>query len=284
MVSMHRVIALIIPRFEDVFLSFFATEIIKGASIAASRNKIDLLIHMAPRERIEDWQALVSLNPPHIDGVIISDIDGDSRNLERVIEKKIPYVVLNNYFTEPINCITIDNEKSAMHIIDYLVSLGHRDIATIAGALNIQAGISRLEGYKKGLAQHKIKLNKEYIKVGNFLRSQSREAMKDLLELKNRPSAVFIASDVMAMEAMDVIKTSGLSVPKDISIVGFDDNPLSIYSPIPLTTVSQPLQEMGRLGVEKLNLMIRKKLKGPIKETLHARLIKRASCQALTSN
>ncbi|MFA5069517.1 MAG: substrate-binding domain-containing protein, partial [Candidatus Omnitrophota bacterium] len=117
-----------------------------------------------------------------------------------------------------------------------------------------------------------------YITVGHYLRSPARKAAETLIDLTQRPTAIFCASDVMAMEAIDVIRHKGLSVPEDISIVGFDDNPLCAYSPVPLTTVWQPIVEMGRLGMELLYQIVTGVKKVPVKTLLKTKLIERGSC------
>jgi DNA-binding LacI/PurR family transcriptional regulator len=110
------------------------------------------------------------------------------------------------------------------------------------------------------------------------MRSISRNSAEELLSLKEKPTAIFAASDVMAMEAIDVAKNKGIKVPKDLSVFGFDDFPMNIYSSVHLSTVSQPLEEMGRLGVEALNQIVSKKIPAPFKKVLKAKIIKRESC------
>jgi len=283
MVRKQLAVALTIPRFEDVFTSFFATNIIKGVSISASRLKIDILIHITEKSSHEDWLTTPTLNPPYIDGILFSDINGDRGTLKKVIEKGIPYLVLNNYFPkDDINCMAIDNYTATIKIIDYLTDLGHRDIATICGDLNTQAGKDRLKGYQDGLKKHKIPILNEYIKRGDFLRTTAHKSAGELLSLKKRPTAIFCASDVMALETIQVARNFGLRIPYDLSIFGFDDNPLNHYSPVKLSTVSQPLSEMGRIGLETLNQIILKKIKEPVKKLLPAKLIIRDSCQKIT--
>lgn len=274
-----KVFGLIVPRFEDIFHSFYATEIIKGAVLTASRLKIDIMIHISERHSHEDWLTSTALSPDYIDGVLFADINGDRQQLKKVLARGIPCVVLNNYFEkEPINCVAIDNEKASVDVTEYLVRLGHRNIATIAGDLSTEAGKKRLQGFKSALRSHNIRLTPKYITVGTFLRGPAKKAMEYLLDLSDPPTAVFAASDVMAMEAIDVAKKRGLRVPEDISIVGFDDNPLCNYSPVPLTTVWQPIAEMGREGVEFLNQIINGKKKQPVKVLLRTRLVERKSC------
>lgn len=272
---------LVIPRFEDVFHSFFASEVIKGVTAAASRLKADILIHITERKIHLDWVKSSSIISEHIKGVIFADIDGDKERLAEFIKFGIPYIVMNNYFTENINCIAIDNRKAAMDVVEYLVKLGHSKIATIAGDLHTQAGEARLEGYKQAMAKYNLTIPRGYIQEGFFLRTPARVAAKNLLNLDDRPTAIFSASDVMALEVVDEAKVEGLRIPWDISLVGFDDNPIAGYSQVRLTTVSQPIVEMGRLALEKLNLITLNKEKHPVKIVLPTKLIKRESTLVL---
>ncbi|MEK6715003.1 MAG: substrate-binding domain-containing protein [Candidatus Omnitrophota bacterium] len=282
--SHHEIFALVVRRFEDIFHSFYVTEAIKGASYSASRLKIDLLIHITEKTVHEDWLNSPTLNLDYVDGIIFGDIDSDVRTLKKVVEKKIPCLVMNNYLKEPINCIAIDNKNATVEVVNYLVGLGHTKIATITGDLSTQAGIDRLEGYKVVLTQHNLPINANYIRTGNFLRTPAHQAALTLLTLRERPTAIFAASDVMALEVINVAKEKKIKVPEELSVVGFDDNPIVEYSSVSLTTVRQPITEMGRLAVENLYNIVTGKIKGlPVKILLPTQLIKRKSCQARPS-
>ncbi|HEO63644.1 MAG TPA: LacI family transcriptional regulator [Candidatus Omnitrophica bacterium] len=278
----RRIFGLIVPRFEDIFHSFYATEVIKGVSLAASRLKLDIVFHVSDRQKHEDWLTSASLDPDYIDGVLFADINGDMPQLKKVIAKNIPHILMNNYIEDKtINCIAVDNFKAAVNVAEYLINRGHVKIATIAGDLSTQAGKLRLDGFTTCMKKHNLNLPLKYVKVGHFLRSPARREAEKLIGFADRPTAIFAASDVMAMEAIDVIRSKGLRVPEDISVVGFDDNPLAAYSFIPLTTVWQPIAEMGRQAVELLNQIIDNKIKQPVKVLLDTKLIKRASCAKL---
>lgn len=282
--KISRVFGLIIPRFEDIFHSFYATEVIKGVSIAASRLKLDIMSHITDRQKHEDWLTSASLSPEYIDGILFADINGDRRQLGKIIARRIPYIVMNNYFEkQPINCIAINNQRASEDVIEYLIGLGHTKIATIAGDLSTEAGKARLTGFKNSMRRHNLLTEIKYIKVGYFLRGPARREAERLLNLSELPTAIFCASDVMAMEAMDVAKERGLRIPEDLSIVGFDDNPIANYATVPLTTVWQPIAEMGRQAVEMLNQVIDGKKREPVKVLLNTKLIKRKSCAPLRS-
>jgi len=123
--SNSKFYTLVIPRFEDVFHSFFASEVIKGVTAAASRLKADILIHITERKNHLEWLTTESINANFVKGVIFADIDGDKKHLLEFIKAGIPYIVMNNYFSEDINCIAIDNRHAAMDVVEYLVKLGH---------------------------------------------------------------------------------------------------------------------------------------------------------------
>ena len=281
MAAKRKIYTLVVPRFEDIFHSFFAQEIIKGATSTASRLNVDLLIHIVERAHKSDLFLSVASAAQISEGIIFADIDQDRIALKKVINSKKPCVVLNNSFLEPINCISIDNYKATRNLMDYLISLGHRRIATICGDLTTEAGKERLKGYNDALNSKGISVENKYIKKGEFLRTPARRAAERLLGLDQRPTAIFAASDVMALEVLDAAKKKGISIPKQLSVIGFDDNPLNSYSEIGLTTVRQPISEMARLGLEMLDRIVLRKEKTPVQNKLNARLVKRDTCEKI---
>ncbi len=267
-----NIIALVIPRYTDVFHSFYALEIIQGVGLAAEREKLDLLLHITNKDAF--------FNVSSVEGVIFADIIGNEEQLDNVLEAKLPCVIMN-YFTKdlPISCFAIDNTLGAMDATNYLIKLGHSKIATISGALRSQVAIDRLEGYIKSLEKNNIKKRKEYIQHGDFGRDSARKATEELIKLKTPPTAIFAASDEMAVGAIEVCIENGIRIPKDISVIGFDDNQFATrYSPVPLTTIRQPLQDMANLAANTLHQTMLKKLKNPKRMLLDTQLIERSSC------
>jgi len=276
-VKRKPIYVLILPRFEDIFHAFYTGEITKGVNLAASRLNVDFLVHITDRSDHATWLDPTLLDRKYVDGILFADIDNDLEIVKKGIMRGMPCLVLNNIIHEPINYIAVNNYEAAIQVVEEFIKLGHKRIATIAGDLSTQAGLSRLEGYNDALRKHNIEPDKAYVKIGGFLRTPARQAAQDLFKLKQRPTAIFAASDVMAMEAMDVAKQKKISIPSQLSICGFDDNPLRAHSSIPLATVSQPLVEMGRLGLEMLYQISHGKAKLPVKEVLLAKLIKAES-------
>lgn len=275
-----KTFAFVIPQFEDIFSSFYAQELLKGVGQSASRLKLDILIHIVAKGQSPmDSKGLGLGTVPDIDGVLFADIDENRRALDWVMARGVPCIVMNNYFeNEKINCIGIDNKSGATEAVEYLLKLGHKDIATLTGNLATQAGRARLEGYKDALRKKKVPVANWHIAECDFTRTSARKGTGMLLDLRPHPTAIFCASDLMAKEAIAVIEERKLRVPKDISIIGFDDSPLSREGKLALTTVAQPLSEMARLSVEKLNQIILGRSRSVVREFLPTKLVVRESC------
>lgn len=265
-------IGLIIPRYEGIFHSYFALQAIKGMGVAAEHLRFDLLLHITDGQTIPGFAA--------VDGLVFLDINGCEELIDRVLDDGIPVVVLNHYLEDlPVSCVGIDNRTGAERVVDYLTKLGHREIATITGDLKTQAGLDRLDGFIKAMKARQLPVKDEYLRHADFKLPSARQAMEALLKLAHRPTAVFVASDEMALEAINVALGKRIRVPEELSVVGFDDNPVAAQARIPLTTVRQPLDDMGRLGMELLIQQIRGKKKTPTKLLLPTTLVERQSCR-----
>ncbi|MDD2688576.1 MAG: LacI family DNA-binding transcriptional regulator [Candidatus Omnitrophica bacterium] len=271
-----NVVALVIPRYEGVFYSFYALELIRGIGTLCAALKLDLLLHLTDSRTL--------LNLKGVGGIIFADIIGNRQQLEDAFNLGIPCVVINNCIEDlAVSCIGIDNKSGAENAVNYLISLGHKKIAHISGDLVTQAAAMRLEGYKRALKKNGLTLKEEYIFKTDYSRGQARSAAEDLLKMPDAPSAVFVASDSMALEVMAVARELGKDIPRDLSIVGFDDNPSGLYGPVALTTVRQPLIKMAEEGVRELGrIMDSKNAPVKIKKTLLAtELVIRDSCKEL---
>jgi LacI family transcriptional regulator len=266
-----KVVGLIIPRYEGIFYSFYALELLRGIGTLCDVLKLDLLLHLTDGRR--------TLNLSGVGGVIFADLIGNRQQLENAIENGIPCVVINNDVRDlKISCIAIDNVKGAQLAVDYLISLGHKRIAHITGDLVTQAAVQRLDGYKLALKKKGLSVVDDYIAKTDYSRGQARQAAERLLSLSPAPTAIFIDSDSMALEVMAVVIEKGKKVPQDISIVGFDDNPSGLYGPVALTTVRQPLIKMAQESVKLLNQIMSGKVKSVKRSMLEPELITRESC------
>lgn len=271
-----NVVGLVIPRYEGVFYSFYLLELIRGIGTMCEVLNLDLLLHLNP--------AKAPLNFKGLGGIIFADIIGNKEQVDYALEQNIPSVVINNYIPDlPILCISIDNTQGAKEAVSYLAGLGHKRIAHITGDLITQAGKQRLEGYKEGLKENNLAFSDDYVIRTDYSRGQARNATYKLLKLSQPPTAIFVASDSMALEVMAVATELGKQIPRDFSIIGFDDNPSGLYAPVALTTVRQPLVKMAEEGVKELNKLM---TSGPTKINkliLPCELVIRESCANISS-
>lgn len=268
----NNTIGIVLPRFTDMFHSFYVSELIKGVGTATERLKLDLLLH------VTDGRAF--LNVATVDGLLFADIDGNEEQLDLMLDQRIPCVVMNHYLHElPVSCVAIHNRAAAENVVKYLVKLGHRDIATITGHLRTPVGIERLDGYLNAMKSQGLEVKPHFIEHGDYSGPSARGPAKRLLSHKDRPTAIFAASDEMAVTAIEVALELGLRVPEEVSIAGFDDSPIAAYARVPLTTVWQPLSRVGELSVDILHGLMAGKRTQAVKKLLPTKLVERQSCR-----
>lgn len=269
--GLNNTVGLVMPGYPGIFHSFYAIEIIRGVGHACEALKLDLVFHITDGTN--------PLNTTNVGGVIFADIIENRKQVESALEEGIPCLVINNIVEDlDVNYIAVDNVKGARMAADYLIGLGHKRIATITGNLHTQGGLHRLEGFKQELKKRDIPLPEEYVFKGDYSRRCARQAAEQFLGFKSRPTAIFAASDDMALEVIEVVMEKGLKIPEDLSVIGFDDNPASLYGPVSLTTIKQPLFKMAEESVKNLNLIVSGKRRAPVQVVLTPELITRESC------
>lgn len=272
-------LGLVIPYFKGMFSSHYVMQVIEGAEEEATILGWDILININRRNETEEKFYGRVLNRTYVEGVIYA---GAKMAAPLFKEGTIPYIVINMRVTDPeVNCIYIENEEGAFNIVEHLIKLGHKKISAIAGSRGVQAAEERLDGYRAALNKYGL-LTTASIIGGNFNKMAAyRETLK-LLDLSEKPTAIFASSDDMAVAAIKAIKEKGFRVPEDIAVVGFDNRPFAEDMEPKLTTVDQPIAEMGRLAVKILsNIISGKKEVKVVKIALKTKLIIRESCGAL---
>lgn len=193
--------------------------------------------------------------------------------------RNLPAVAIGHDDDYPeISSIDVDNRQGAYTATQHLINLGHRKIAIITGNKKRQESMDRLAGYREALHQAGIAARETYELSGEYSHADGVESTQKLLALQDRPTAVFIASDVMAQGALFALHRAGLSLPADMAVIGFDDLPGSKYSIPPLTTVHQPVYEKGAEAADIIIDQIEKKLDKVVHINLPPRLIVRESC------
>jgi DNA-binding LacI/PurR family transcriptional regulator len=211
----------------------------------------------------------------HFDGVIMFSSDIDDPILPRLIKDGGPLVVIGRhpYFLN-MAYVDVENREGAHDAVAHLIDLGHQRIGLINGQLQMEAALARRDGYKQALLEAGIPIDNRLMVDGFYSETAAHQATLQLLDLDEPPTAIFAASDTMAVGVLRAIRGRGLRVPQDIAVVGYDDLPMAAYAS--LTSVHQPIQEMGTQAVRLLIDQIRGE--GPVNSVrVAARLVIRES-------
>jgi DNA-binding LacI/PurR family transcriptional regulator len=190
----------------------------------------------------------------HVDGVLLASLHGDDP-LPGILERAgVPAVLVGRPAGPTLaTYVDADNRGGARKAVDHLVARGRRTIATISGPLDMAVGLDRLEGWRDGLAAAGLEAAGDLVEAGDFTEEGGAAAMGRLLERPGCPvDAVFAASDLMAAGALRRLRAAGRRVPDDVAVVGFEDSAVARYTQPPLTTVRQPIEEMGRQATRLL--------------------------------
>jgi LacI family transcriptional regulator len=181
-----------------------------------------------------------------VEGAVLMGADPEDPEVRRLARSELPTVGVDLDIEGPATTFVIsDNIDGAARAVRYFHSIGHRRIATITGLLDKRPGADRLRGYRQALQACGLAYRDEYVAYGDFYVESGRRAMADLLSLDEPPTAVFAASDMMALGAIRAAGDLGLNVPADVSVIGFDDIQLADHMNPPLTTVRQDKAGLG---------------------------------------
>jgi LacI family transcriptional regulator len=172
------------------------------------------------------------------------------------------------------------NWQGGYNATEYLISLGHTRIGFITGSMDLGCAGDRLDGYRSALRTYHIPETAELIREGDFFQPSGYAGAETLLDLSIPPTAIFASNDVMVMGVMDAVRNRGLRIPDDISVVGFDNIPQASMIRPALTTVSQPLEKMGRVATQMLLDLLQHPDKEAGRIELPTQLVERDSCSS----
>jgi LacI family transcriptional regulator len=271
---------LLARRLNVIATDMYLTQVIEVLVSEVNRNGMRLLLEVV--ENYEDRESYLRLARSNsIDGVLYSGPRFEDTALRYLVDHGIPTVLMGALPGTPYAYVDIDNRQAAFQAVEHLVHLGHTRIACITNALpTYVAATERLHGYQDALRAAGIHYDPALVRYGDFDPESGYRQMKSLLSDTELPSAVFVASDVVAFGAMHAIREQGLVIPRDIALAGFDDVTVSRYIEPSLTTVRLPVVELARCACEMLIAMIQKETPTQSQVLLEARLIVRASCGA----
>lgn len=250
-----RIVGVIIGDATD---PYFAA-IVRGVEDVARQHGYLVIVCNSDRVPTIELKYLRTLNDYRVDGVIFAGgglIDDAylremRQALEVFYEREAACVSLGKHLFPSVP-VLVDNVQVVQDAMDYLISLGHTEIAYISGPNLLTTAELRLSGYKQALDRHGLALRPEYILRGDYKFESGLNAARAIDQLPHKPTAVMASNDVMGIGCIIGLKTLGYAIPQDISVMGVDDIPTAQIVDPPLTTVALPLYDLGAIGMESL--------------------------------
>ncbi|MBD7917925.1 LacI family DNA-binding transcriptional regulator [Cellulomonas sp. Sa3CUA2] len=230
----------------------WAQEVIKGVEDAAAAHRVGVVLselggsHRPQQELIDDILARRPLGVL----LVLSSLDATQRH--QLESRSIPFVVVDTWGEPPAGVPTVgsNNWNGGLIATRHLLSLGHRRIAVIAGPSDVLCSRARVDGYRSALDEAGIRADPSFVRWGDFHVDGGYKHGLELLSRPDRPTAIFAGSDYQSLGVMRAVRELGLSIPEDVSVVGYDDIPLAQWLGPSLTTVRQPLREMAGTATE----------------------------------
>ncbi len=263
--------------------NLYSVEIVRGVEEVLERTELRLALSLTHDSLQFEQRWLAKVIDGATDGAILVLAHSQSNRLDMLIRNKIPFVVVDHRgeLGPDVPSVGATNWLGGCMATEYLLSLGHRRIAIISGDAAQPCSRDRIAGYRAALEDAGIPVDSALIRPGRFAQQTGYEQTIALLDLSEPPTAIFAGSDVQAMGVYAALRARGLSVPDSMSVVGFDDVPIaSIIAPA-LTTVRQPLVEMGRVATTMLLRLIAEEPLDSKRVELTTTLIVRESCMPL---
>ena len=231
----------------------FVAGVMSGIEHTAEKHGYSVFLANSNAEPEREMRVVRSFEERRVDGIIVTASRVGALYVPMMERMNVPVVLLNNQHpSEFAHSVLINNVEASLEVTRHLIGLGHRRIAYIGDQYGHQSDTERLSGYRRALEEAGIEFDPGRVVHGDGKPEGGRHAMAQLMTLHKLPTAVFCYNDMSALGAMWQIRSCGLRIPEDISVTGFDDLYISQYLDPPLTTVRQPMQQMGRMAMETL--------------------------------
>ncbi|HUQ60152.1 LacI family DNA-binding transcriptional regulator [Lentzea sp.] len=251
---------------------FFAG-VLRGVHSELAGRHTQLLLMMSQPSDTEDL--VTYLSSGHVDGALLVSLHGEDPLVPMLAEIGLPVVSGGRPLGKTVPFVDADNFSGALEAARHLVSLGRKRIATVAGPKDMAVGADRLSGFKRGLSEGKVAT--DLVAHGDFTPESGARAMERLLRKAPDLDAVFVAADIMALGALQVLHAQGKRVPEDVAVVGFDDSVFAATATPPLTTIRQDVEELGRTMTWRLLAELAGEAGLPPSLLLPTSLVKRSS-------
>jgi DNA-binding LacI/PurR family transcriptional regulator len=250
-----KAIGLVMPSSVDkVFQNPFFPEVIRGISTMAHEREFAIYMSTGQNEQ-EIYDGVERMiHGGRVDGVLLLYSRIDDKIMTLLQEKKFPFSVIGKpyHHSEHISHVDNDNFRAGKDVTEYLIKLGHKQIAFICGSLDLVVTIDRVLGYKKALEDANIPYQDEYVVQEEFLNDSGMAGFKKLMTLPAPPTALIVKDDLLSFSIMGMIDKMGLSIPEDISLISFNNLMLSEFTRPPLTSVDIDIFKLGYYAAECL--------------------------------
>ena len=273
------VLEVLIPHEDYFYSSEYFSELIFGIEKVVHDSDYNLIFNTYDPGQGAEYAALYKQRK--VDGLVIVAPVRNDRTIVKLHEEAIPFVLVNGQVDDlEISFVDVDNVAGAFQAVRYLYDLGHRRIGIITGNLLVVNARHRLQGYLDFLSEQGLPEVEQWIFHGNWSEDSGYAGFSHLVNLKDPPSAIFCSNDLMAIGAMRAAADMDVGIPEAVSIVGYDDIRLASYVNPRLTTIHQPIHQVGKTAAELLLRLLSGQQERPRQVLLQPQLIVRKSCEA----
>ena len=274
-------IGLIFPReFASMFSDPWSSQLIKGCLAGSEDANLSLMLMLESTEdavlMADFFERLV--RERHLDGIVLASHHIEDALIGQLRDGQFPYVLVGRDAATKAHFVDIDNRLAARTATEHLIEHGYRSLALITGPEHLLTARDRSDGFMDALSAAGMEPHSQDPPSGHFSQRDGYYAAQSLLGGPGRPDAIFAANDAMAIGAIQAARESGLAIPDDLAIVGFDDLDANTVFRTELTTIRQPTEEMGRHAIAMLAAMIADAPSEPNQNWIDAELIRRGSC------
>ena len=243
------VIGLIISDIQNPFF----TSVVRGIEDVAHQKEYSVILCNSDEDPEKERLYIDVMRSEEVAGVIITSASQATEYIERFIVSGIPVVAMDRSIKHhQIDSVSVENTEGAYQAVSYLIEKGHRQIGFIGLPLELTPGKERQDGYINAMRDHGLELNSDLMCVGDARQESGFKCTNELIDIGIPMTAIFSSNNLMTLGALGAIMGKGLSIPEDISLIGFDDMPWAPYMCPPLTAVAQPTYELGRRAAELL--------------------------------
>lgn len=276
-----RTLGVVVPQLRHAFADVYFGEIVSGICDRAAKLGYKIMLEVARNDFIENREYMQLYEQKFVDGLLFVGANARHRFVADFVGGERPFLMVNNYSKEfDLNYVVSNYRYGAWQAGMHLIRLGHRRVGFIAGGMGeIQTSQDIFESFKEVLDEHQIEFSPKMIADGLLTEEGGMKAAEELLRNDSQITGIFALNDKMALGAIKKLNELGLRVPQDIAVIGFDDIPQASYSIPSLTTVHQPLYEIGKLACEKLVELIHGNV-SRVQEVIPIYLVVRDSCGA----